>query len=54
MKKINKVKNITELLHLVRHDISLNDKIRQKIDLELTTDTLEHTKITYDKTNQNN
>lgn len=52
MKKLNKIKHMTELINLARHDISLNNKIRKKIEIELTTKTLDYTKITFDKTNQ--
>lgn len=52
-KKIQKVEHATKVVNLMWHNISLNDRIRIKIDIELTAETLEYTKITYDKTSQN-
>lgn len=53
IKKINEIRVYTELVNLVRHGITLNDRIREKIDLKLTAETLGYTKITYKKTSHN-
>lgn len=53
MKKLNKIKYITEPVNLIKHDASLNNKIRQEIDIELIVKISEYIKITNDKTNQN-
>lgn len=48
-KKIRRVEHITKLVNLAWHNVSLNDKIKAKIDIDLTVATLGYTKITYDK-----
>lgn len=53
IKKVNKLKHMVELTNLAQHDISLNNKIRAKIDINLTSKMLGHTKIMYNKTNSN-
>lgn len=51
LKKINRIKNIIKLINFVQYDISLNERIRKKIDIELTVQTLEYTKLTNNKIN---
>lgn len=48
-RKIKRVEHMTRLVNLTRHDASLNDNIRKKIDIELMAETLGYIKITYDK-----